>query len=126
MAPKLGEISLLHGFVFTLALFSVLVNISIQAQTCIDTSSTGWEGHVTKLLTHLINKILCNCASKCLKNVTHSNTPKKKRWFNLSCSRLKSEVRPLARSLSKVPTNTHTRANFYWRLFSVVCGRFWC
>jgi exonuclease III len=61
-----------------------------------------------------INKLLCGAASQCLKQ---TNTKKKsntgKRWFNISCSNLRKEVKCLSKRLTRNPNDQNIRSCFF-------------
>ena len=60
-----------------------------------------------------INKLLCKVASQCLKQVPANRKTKSKQWFNFSCSELRKEVKSLAKSLCREPSNVYLRSLFF-------------
>ena len=60
-----------------------------------------------------LNKLLSDTASKCLKPISSRKKRKSKPWYNIQCSKLKDEVRSLAKLVCKDPRNIHLRATFF-------------
>ena len=56
-----------------------------------------------------LNKLPHDCAPKCLKWVASGRKNNSKAFVDISCNRLKLEVRPLAKSVCTEPDNIHLK-----------------